>query len=156
AKLYTHGAEDSLWYRCRFHLLYHIGWSSVASCSLFPIPTPPLEKDTVSEKQGKRPPHHRTFSLLGSASEIQRDPLAFLLRTQQLGEVVRLRFLFSPAYLVSDPESIKHILQYNARNGSGQQRNDERGAKPSENSSDCMDYQHRHPSRARTSSFCPF
>ena len=76
----------------------------------------PASSRPSGERQGKRPPHHRTFSLLGSASEIQRDPLAFLLRTQQLGEVVRLRFLFSPAYLVSDPESIKHILQYNARN----------------------------------------
>jgi len=54
--------------------------------------------------------------LLGSASEIQRDPLGFLLRTQQLGEVVRLRFLFSPAYLISHPESIKYVLQEHARN----------------------------------------
>src|SRR6266702_8284939 len=76
----------------------------------------PASSRLSGEKQGQRPPRHRAFSLLGSASEIQRDPLAFLLRTQQLGEVVRLRFLFSPAYLVSDPESIKHILQHNARN----------------------------------------
>ena len=54
--------------------------------------------------------------MLGSASEIQRDPLGFLLRTQQLGEVVRLRFLFSPAYLISHPESIKYVLQEHARN----------------------------------------
>ena len=68
------------------------------------------------DKRGKRPPHHHSFSLLGCASEIQRDPLAFLLRTQQLGEVVRLRFLFSRAYLISHPESIKYVLQENARN----------------------------------------
>jgi len=68
------------------------------------------------DKRGKRPPHHHTPSLLGSASEIQRDPLGFLLRTQQLGEVVRLRFLFSPAYLISHPESIKYVLQEHARN----------------------------------------
>lgn len=67
-------------------------------------------------KRGKRPPHHHTFSLLGSASEMQRDPLGFLLRTQQSGEVVRLRFLFSPAYLISHPESIKYVLQEHARN----------------------------------------
>jgi len=54
--------------------------------------------------------------LLGSASEIQRDPLGFLIRTQKLGEVVRLRFLFSPAYLISHPESIKYVLQEHARN----------------------------------------
>src|SRR6266699_746548 len=68
------------------------------------------------DKRGKRPPHHHTLSLLGSASEIQRDPLGFLLRTQKLGEVVRLRFLFSPAYLISHPESIKYVLQQHARN----------------------------------------
>ena len=68
------------------------------------------------DKSGKRPPHHHTLSLLGSASEIQRDPLGFLLRTQKLGEVVRLRFLFSPAYLISHPESIKYVLQEHARN----------------------------------------
>jgi len=47
---------------------------------------------------------------------MRRDPLGFLLRTQQVGEVVRLRFLFSPAYLISHPESIKYVLQQNARN----------------------------------------
>jgi cytochrome P450 len=78
-------------------------------------PTPASSR-LSEEKQGEKPPRHRTFSLLGSASAIQRDPLAFLLRTQQLGEVVRLHFLFSPAYLVSDPDSIKHILHSNERN----------------------------------------
>src|SRR2546429_9043253 len=68
------------------------------------------------DKRGKRPPHHHTLSLLGSASEIQRDPLGFLIRTQKLGEVVRLRFVFSPAYLISRPESIKYVLQEHARN----------------------------------------
>jgi cytochrome P450 len=68
------------------------------------------------DKRGKRPPHHHTLSLLGSASEMQRDPLGFLIRTQQSGEVVRLRFLFSHAYLISHPESIKYVLQEHARN----------------------------------------
>ncbi len=88
------------------------------------IPSTPSEerqpRDAASassrDKRGKRPPHHHTLSLLGSASEIQRDPLGFLIRTQQLGEVVRLRFLFSPAYLISHPESIKYVLQEHARN----------------------------------------
>jgi len=88
------------------------------------IPSTPSEerqpRDAASassgDKRGKRPPHHHTLSLLGSASEIQRDPLGFLIRTQQLGEVVRLRFLFSPAYLISHPESIKYVLQQHARN----------------------------------------
>jgi cytochrome P450 len=88
------------------------------------IPSTPSEerqpRDAASassrDKRGKRPPHHHTLSLLGSASEIQRDPLGFLIRTQQVGEVVRLRFLFSPAYLISHPESIKYVLQQHARN----------------------------------------
>ena len=88
------------------------------------IPSTPSEerqpRDAASassrDKRGKRPPHHHTLSLLGSAREIQRDPLGFLIRTQQLGEVVRLRFLFSPAYLISHPESIKYVLQEHARN----------------------------------------
>ncbi len=68
------------------------------------------------DKRGKRPHQLRTHSLLGSASEIQRDPLGFLIRAQQIGEVVRLRFLYSPAYLISHPESIKYVLQEHARN----------------------------------------
>jgi cytochrome P450 len=35
---------------------------------------------------------------------------------QKAGEVVRFRFLFSPAYLISHPESIKYVLQEHARN----------------------------------------
>src|SRR5258708_30237014 len=68
------------------------------------------------DQRGKRPPQHHTLSLLGSASEMQRGLLGFLIMTQQLGEVVRLRFLFSPAYLISHPESIKYVLQEHARN----------------------------------------
>jgi cytochrome P450 len=67
-------------------------------------------------KKGKDVPRIRTFSLLGSASEMQRDALGFLTKTQTYGEVVRLRFLFTPAYLISDPESIKYVLQEHARN----------------------------------------
>ena len=82
-----------------------------------PTHTPVRSASGPSRTQrGKKPPSHRTFSLLGSASEIQRDPLGFLLRIQQAGEVVRLRFLFSPAYLLSHPASIKYVLQEQARN----------------------------------------
>ncbi len=85
-------------------------------------PAPPTDTPVRStsgpsrNRHGKQPPSHHTFSLLGSASEMQRDPLGFLLRTQQAGEVVRLRFLFSPAYLISHPASIKYVLQEHARN----------------------------------------
>ncbi|MBA2394296.1 MAG: cytochrome P450 [Ktedonobacteraceae bacterium] len=84
------------------------------------IPTPHIPDRFVlpssRTQKDKNVPRIRTLSLLGSASEMQRDPLGFLTRTQAHGEVVRLRFLFSPAYLISHPESIKHVLQENARN----------------------------------------
>jgi len=66
--------------------------------------------------RGKTPPRLRSYSLLGSASEMQRDPLGFLTRTRQYGYVVGMRFVFSPAYLVYHPDSVKHVLQENHRN----------------------------------------
>jgi len=47
---------------------------------------------------------------------MQRDPLGFLTRTRQYGYVVGMRFVFSPAYLVYHPDSVKHVLQENHRN----------------------------------------
>jgi cytochrome P450 len=55
--------------------------------------------------------------LLGSTRDIQRDPLHFGLTVTQLyGDIVRIRFLFWPAYLVTHPDGIKHVLQENQRN----------------------------------------
>ena len=64
----------------------------------------------------KSPPRLRSHSLLGSAREMQRDPLAFLTRTRQYGNVVGMRFVFSDAYLIYHPDSVKHVLQENHRN----------------------------------------
>src|SRR5215510_13506224 len=61
-------------------------------------------------------PRLRSHSLLGSASEMQRDPLGFLTRTRQYGYVVGMRFVFSPAYLIYHPDSVKHVLQENHHN----------------------------------------
>jgi enediyne biosynthesis protein E7 len=66
--------------------------------------------------RGKVPPRLRSYSLLGSASEMQSDPLGFLTRTRQYGYVVGMRFVFSPAYLIYHPDSVKHVLQENHRN----------------------------------------
>ena len=67
-----------------------------------------------SQRNGQ--PALRNYSLLGSANEMQRDPLGFLTRTHQFGDVVRMRFVFSHAYLVYHPDEVKHVLQENHRN----------------------------------------
>jgi cytochrome P450 len=73
-------------------------------------------KDSSIVARRKAPPHLRSYSLLGSASEMQRDPLGFLTRTRQYGYVVGMRFVFSPTYLIYHPDSVKHVLQENHRN----------------------------------------
>src|SRR5215472_4197504 len=73
-------------------------------------------RDSAQVSRYKTPPRLRSLSLLGSASEMQRDPLGFLTRTRQYGYVVGMRFVFSPAYLVYHPDSVKHVLQENHRN----------------------------------------
>jgi len=44
---------------------------------------------------------------------MHRDPLGFLLATRRYGEVVGMRFVFSPAYLIYHPDDVKHVLQEN-------------------------------------------
>ena len=73
-------------------------------------------KATSSSSQYKSPPRLRSHGLLGSASEMQRDPLKFLREARQYGDVVRMRFVFSDAYLIYHPDSVKHVLQENNRN----------------------------------------
>lgn len=59
----------------------------------------------------------RGHFLLGSAPAMQRDRLGFLLRlTQDYGDVVHVRFLFWPAYMVNSPDGVKHVLQENYGN----------------------------------------
>lgn len=73
-------------------------------------------KVTPKSSSLKTPPRLRSLSLMGSASQMQRDPLAFLIQTRQLGEVVGMRFVFSNTYLIYHPDSVKHVLQENHRN----------------------------------------
>src|SRR5215472_8913841 len=61
----------------------------------------------------KVPPHLSSHSLLGVASPMHHDPLGFLLATRQHGDVVGMRFVFSPAYLIYHPDDVKHVLQEN-------------------------------------------
>ena len=73
-------------------------------------------KASSTSFQHTSPPRLRSHGMLGSASEMQRDPLKFLRETRQYGDVVRMRFVFSDAYLIYHPDSIKHVLQENNRN----------------------------------------
>jgi cytochrome P450 len=48
---------------------------------------------------------------------MRRDPLEFITRiTQQQGDILRFRFLFTPALLINHPDYIRHVLQDNHRN----------------------------------------
>ena len=65
----------------------------------------------------KAAPGPRGHLLLGSARDFQRDPLRFgLAMTQQYGDIVRIRFLLWPAYLVNHPNGVKHVLQEKQQN----------------------------------------
>ena len=72
---------------------------------------------TVILPRHKAVPGPRGHLLLGSARDIQRDPLRFGLgMTQQYGDIVRIRLLLWPAYLVNHPDGVKHVLQENQQN----------------------------------------
>ncbi|HYN88503.1 MAG TPA: cytochrome P450 [Ardenticatenaceae bacterium] len=58
----------------------------------------------------------RAYPLVGHLLDFLPDKLGFLLRcAAEYGDVVRLR-LGSPAYLLNDPEDIRHVLETNQRN----------------------------------------
>jgi 2-polyprenyl-6-methoxyphenol hydroxylase-like FAD-dependent oxidoreductase len=63
-----------------------------------------------------RPPGPPGHWMLGTIRAFQRDPLRFLLElTRQYGDLVFLRFLGWPVYLVNHPEDIKRVLQEHHR-----------------------------------------
>ena len=65
----------------------------------------------------KNAPGPHGHILLGSTREMRHDPLRFgLAMTEQYGDVVQIRFFIWPAYLVSHPDGIKHVLQENKQN----------------------------------------
>ena len=68
----------------------------------------------LHDKIAPGPPGH---FLLGSTRDIRHDPLRFGLEmVRQYGDIVRIRLLFWPAYLVNHPDGVKHVLQENPRN----------------------------------------
>ena len=73
-------------------------------------------KATPTPSHPGMPPSLRSHSLLGSASEMQRDPLGFMMKAHRLGDVVHMRFVSQSAYLIYHPDDVKHVLQENHRN----------------------------------------
>lgn len=73
-------------------------------------------KATASHGQ-KRPPGPHEHWILGSAHQIQSDPIGFnMSMMQRYGDVVSIRFLFWPQYMIFHPNDVKHVLQENHRN----------------------------------------
>ena len=65
----------------------------------------------------KRPPGPRALSPLGSAPAIARDTEGFALKMwQRYGDIVHIRFLLWPGYLLYHPDYVKYVLHDHHRN----------------------------------------
>jgi cytochrome P450 len=63
------------------------------------------------------PPGPKGHPLGGNVREYARDPLGFLSRcVREYGDVVELRFMGQPIYLLADPGLIEYVLVENNRN----------------------------------------
>ena len=78
------------------------------------IPTAP---ETKPGGGPRKPPGPRSLSPLGSAPAIARDIEGFSLGMwQRYGDIVRVRFLFWPGYLLYHPDHVKYVLHDHHRN----------------------------------------
>ena len=67
---------------------------------------------TAEEGKRRRPPGPRGSLLLGSAPAIARDPLAaYQAMAREYGDIVRIRFVLWPTYLLFHPDHVRHVLQ---------------------------------------------
>jgi len=74
-------------------------------------------KRTVAGRPHTSMPSPRGHLLFGSLLDIQRDPLAFLLKTQrEYGDTVRVRLGPKTIFIATHPDDVQHVLQENARN----------------------------------------
>ena len=65
----------------------------------------------------KIPPGPRGHFLLGNVREIQRDSIGFnTAMARQYGDVIRVRVITWPTYMVFHPDDVKRVLQENNRN----------------------------------------
>jgi len=73
-------------------------------------------KSTTASRQAPLPPEWKGSTILGVMREFNRDQLAFITRLRSLGDVVRARFLYVPAYFIYHPTDIEYLLVTNAKN----------------------------------------
>ncbi len=62
------------------------------------------------------PPGPKGNPILGVMREFNRDTLGFITRCREYGDVVRMRFLYVPAYFLYHPDDIEYVLSTNAKN----------------------------------------
>lgn len=62
------------------------------------------------------PPGPKGHPILGVMPEFNRDTLGFITRSQDYGDVVRMRFLYVTAYFLYNPDDIEYVLSLNAKN----------------------------------------
>jgi cytochrome P450 len=71
---------------------------------------------STKPEQAPLPPEWKGSAILGVMSEFNRDQLGFITRIRSLGDVVRARFLWVPAYFIYHPDDIEYLLVTNAKN----------------------------------------
>jgi cytochrome P450 len=76
------------------------------------------EVPTVAKPpRDKIPPGPHGHFLLGNVREIQRDSIGFnMAMARQYGDVIRIRVITWPTYMVFHPDDVKRVLQENNRN----------------------------------------
>jgi cytochrome P450 len=76
------------------------------------------EVPTVAKPpRDKIPPGPHGHFLLGNVHEIQRDSIGFnMAMARQYGDVIRIRVITWPTYMVFHPDDVKRVLQENNRN----------------------------------------
>lgn len=67
-------------------------------------------------RQALLPPGPKGHPILGVMREFNCDTLAFITRCRDYGDVVRMRFLYVPAYFLYHPDDIEYVLSTNAKN----------------------------------------
>jgi cytochrome P450 len=61
--------------------------------------------------KGRRPPGPKRHLLTGNSREFYKDQLGFLTKSaREFGDIVRLRFLHVPVYLLNNPEHIEQVF----------------------------------------------
>jgi cytochrome P450 len=66
----------------------------------------------VRAEWGRRPPGPPAYRLFRTLREMRRDPLRLLgSMSERYGDVVYIRFLTIPVYLIRHPDHVRHVLQ---------------------------------------------